>query len=112
MRQERAAFESEVQRLPGEVRFNSGWPETARLRGVERAARLKFAEAHIARTEAHYARIRERASAFLSPAQMQRLRQLHDERVASDQSSIIWSQYLAPARNALQEAEAAARKKK
>jgi hypothetical protein len=94
------------------VRFNSGWPETARLRGVEREARLKFDEAHIARTAAHHARIRERASAFLSPVQMQRLRQLHDERIASDQSSIIWSRYLAPARDALQEAEAAARKKK
>jgi hypothetical protein len=107
MRAERAAFESLLRGLPGDVRFHAGAPEAARLRGAKDPAQHQFLESHVARLDASYARIRERASAFLSPAQIQRLRQLHDERIADVQRDSLWVRYVAPAEEALREAETA-----
>jgi hypothetical protein len=107
MRAERAALESELHGLPGDVRFHAGAPEAARLRGAKDPAQHEFLESQVARLDASYARIRERASAFLSPAQIQRLRQLHDERIADVQRDSLWVRYVAPAEDALREAETA-----
>jgi hypothetical protein len=107
MRAERATFEGELQRLPGNVRFRGGSPEDARLRGAEGLAQQQFNEGQVARIEAFHARIRERASAFLSPVQLQRLRQQQDERVAIVQTDYIWARYVAPAHRAMEEANEA-----
>jgi hypothetical protein len=107
MRAERAAFEGELQRLPGDVRFRGGAPEDARLRGAEGPAQQRFGENQVARIESFYARVRERAAVFLSPAQMQRLQQLQNERVARVQADYLWARYVGPAEKAMEAAQAA-----
>ncbi len=111
MRAERATFERELERVPGDIRYTGGAPEDARLRGAEGVVLQQFSETQVARVEAFYERVRERASAFLSPAQLQRLRQLQDERVASVQSDYLWARYVGPAQKAMEEAGEARAKK-
>jgi hypothetical protein len=110
MRLERAAFETEMKKLGDSIRYQAGYPEDARLHGAERPARLQFAEAHLARVEVFYERIRNRASAFLSPSQMYRLQQMQEERMADTRSRIAWSRHVAPAEEAMDEADAERRK--
>ena len=64
-------------------------PEYARLNSEDLSARLKFREEQIARTVEYYARIRERAAAFLSAQQMQRLESLHESRLANLRANLI-----------------------
>jgi hypothetical protein len=84
MREERTRFTAEIDALGSGVRFETGYPEDARRHwGISRAGQLKFDEDQIERTAAHYARIRERAAEFLTPAQLQRLKQQQESRLAS-----------------------------
>jgi hypothetical protein len=109
MRLERGAFEPEIRKLGGAVRFRVGYPEDAWLRDAEpREQRLAFAEQQIPRAEAFYARIRARASAFLTPAQLNQLQQMQEERLASRRAQILRATYVGAAENALRKAEAAA----
>jgi hypothetical protein len=107
MRAERATFEGELQRLPGEVRFRGGASEDAGLRGAEGLAQQQFGESQVARVETFYARVRDRASDFLTPAQMHQLRQLQDERVAQVQANYLWAKYMSPGEKAMEAAQAA-----
>jgi hypothetical protein len=110
MRLERAAFEPEIRKLGAAVRFRVGYPDDAWLRDAEpRAQRLAFAEQQIPRALAFYARIRARASAFLTPAQLNQLQQMQEERLASRQAQILHAKYVGAAEDALRKAEAAAR---
>jgi hypothetical protein len=111
MRIERAAFEAEVRQFGPGIRHDTGFPEDAGLQSADRAARLRFADAHAARAEGFYARIRERASAFLTPLQMQRLKQVQDEKMAYTHAGIVRARYVDGAQEALREARAAARSK-
>jgi hypothetical protein len=109
MRLERAAFEPEIRKLGGAVRMRLGYPEDAWLRDAEpRAQRLEFAERQIPRAQAFYARIRARASAFLTPAQLSQLQQMQEERLAFRQAQILRAKYVGAAEDALRKAEAAA----
>jgi hypothetical protein len=109
MRLERATFEPEIRKLGGAVEFRSGYPEDAWLRDAEPVPkRLQFAAEQIPRAASFYARIRARASAFLTPAQLDRLQQVQEERLMARRASIVRGRYLAAPQEALRQAEAAA----
>lgn len=88
MREERDRFAAETRRLAG-GRGNDAYPEYARLNSEDLAARLKFREEQIARTAEYYARIRERATSFLSVQQLQRLEELHEANLATLRANLI-----------------------
>jgi hypothetical protein len=89
MREERDRFTQEMRAFGSAVRFQTGHPSWARLRGPDRAADLKFYEAHIQRVADHQARVRERAALFLTPAQLDRLNDVHEEEVTSMRAYLV-----------------------
>jgi hypothetical protein len=89
MREERARFTQEMRAFGSAVRFQTGHPSWARLRGSDRAADLKFYEAHIQRVADHQTRVRERAALFLTPAQLDRLNDMHEEEVTSMRAYLV-----------------------
>lgn len=89
MRDERERFTQEMRAFGRAVRFETGHPSWARLRGPDRAAELKFYEAQIERVAEHQARVRERAALFLTPVQLDRLNDMHDEEVISMRAYLV-----------------------
>lgn len=89
MRDERARFATETRQLAGTSTYNDSYPERARLNSEDLGARLKFREDQIARTVEYYARIRERAAAFLSVEQVQRLEDIHESTLANLRANLL-----------------------
>lgn len=89
MRDERARFAAETRQLVGASSYNDAYPESARLNSEDLAARVKFREEQIARTVEYYARIRERAAAFLSVGQLQRLEDLQESNIANLRANLL-----------------------
>ena len=89
MRDERARFATETRQLAGTSTYNDSYPERARLDSEDLGARLKFREDQIARTVEYYARIRERAAAFLSVEQVQRLEDIHESTLANLRANLL-----------------------
>jgi hypothetical protein len=89
MRDERARFAAETRQIAGANSYNDSYPESARLNSEDLAARLKFREEQIARTVEYYARIRERAAAFLSVRQLQQLADIHESKIANLRANLL-----------------------
>jgi hypothetical protein len=88
MHDERVRFAAETRKLSGSKGYDDS-PERARLNSEDLPARLKFREEQIARTAEYYARIRERAAAFLSVQQLQRLEDLHESNLANLRANLV-----------------------
>jgi len=89
MRDERARFATETRQFTGPSSYNDSYPEYARLKSEDLAARLKFREEQIARAADYYTRIRERAAAFLTVQQLQRLEQIHESKLANLRANLL-----------------------
>ena len=89
MRDERARFATETRQIAGASTYNDSYPERARLNSEDLAARLKFREDQIARTVEYYARVRERAAAFLSGQQLQRLEDMQESTLANLRANLL-----------------------
>jgi hypothetical protein len=83
MLDERKRLTAAMAQLGAGVRFENGYPEDARRRGSDRKSQLQFDEEQIARVAEHYERIRERASLFMTPQQLRRLKEQQEGKLIS-----------------------------
>jgi hypothetical protein len=83
LRDERRRLTASLAPFGRAIRYETGYPENARRYGRDRAAQLRFDAEQIGRVADHYARIRDRAAAFLTPQQMQGLKAQHEGELTS-----------------------------